>query len=421
METLLNLGLALALGLLVGIERGWQERDAAEGNRIAGIRTFGLVGLLGGLCQLLAGAAGDVLLGLAFLAFALLMAVAHAVEARVSNDYGVTSLVATLITFVLGALSVRGQHSVAASGAVVTAVILSLKPILHDWLERIQPKELAAALKLLLISVVILPVLPDQGFGPWQALNPYELWWLVVLIATLSFAAYCAIKIAGAERGILLTGFLGGLVSSTGVTIHLARRASDTVEQKIFAAGILVASATMFVRMLILTALLNPALSRSLSLPMAAMALCFFGAAAVYASKSGQIAPNAFKMHNPVELRQALQFAMLLATILLATKAVQAWLGEAGLFLLAVISGIADVDAITISLSRWAASDAAIRSATIAVLAAATVNTITKAVLTIVLGGYRIGARVAGAMACGLLIGAGVGWSWLGGYRIGFN
>src|SRR6185503_15259016 len=112
----------------------------------------------------------------------------------------------------------------------------------------------------------------------------------------------CAIKIAGAERGILLTGFLGGLVSSTGVTIHLARRASDTVEQKILAAGILVASATMFVRMLILTALLNPALSRSLSLPMAAMALCFFGAAAVYARKSGQIAPNAFKMHNPVEL-----------------------------------------------------------------------------------------------------------------------
>ena len=179
MQTLIDLGLALALGLLVGVERGWQERGAAEGSRIAGIRTFGLIGLLGGLWQLLAGGAGDVLLGLAFLAFALLMVIAHAAEARVSNDYGVTTLVATLITFVLGALSVRGQQGVAASGAVVTAVILSLKPMLHHWLERIEPNELAAALKLLLISVVILPVLPDQGFGPWQALNPYELWWLV--------------------------------------------------------------------------------------------------------------------------------------------------------------------------------------------------------------------------------------------------
>jgi len=421
MDTLLNLGLALALGLLVGIERGWQERDAAEGNRVAGIRTFGLVGLLGGLSQLLAGTAGDVLLGLVFLAFALLMAVAHAIEARVTKDYGVTTLVATLITFILGALSVRGQHSVAASGAVVTAVILSLKPLLHHWLERIEPKELAAALKLLLISVVILPVLPDEGFGPWQALNPYELWWLVVLIATLSFAAYCAIKIAGAGRGILLTGFLGGLVSSTAVTIHLSRLASKGVEQKILAAGILVASATMFLRILFVTALLNPALSQSLSLPMAAMALCFFGAAAVNARKRGQIAPDAFKMHNPVELRQALQFALLLAVILLATKAVQAWLGEAGIFLLAIISGVGDVDAITISLSRWAANDAAIRSATIAVLAAAMVNTVTKAVLTAVLGGYRIGVRVAGAMAGGLLIGAGLAWSWLDGYRIGFN
>jgi uncharacterized membrane protein (DUF4010 family) len=413
METLLNLGLALALGLLVGVERGWQEREAAEGSRIAGIRTFGLIGLLGGLWQLLAGGAGDVLLGLAFLAFALLMVIAHAAEARVSNDYGVTTLVATLITFVLGALSVRGQHGVAASGAVVTAVILSLKPILHHWLERIEPNELAAALKLLLISVVILPVLPDQGFGPWQALNPYELWWLVVLIASLSFAAYCAIKIAGAERGILLTGFLGGVVSSTGVSVHLARLASEGVEQKILAAGILVASATMFVRMLFLTALLNPALSQSLSLPLAAMALWLFGAAAVNARPSEQTVIDPLKLRNPVELGQALQFGLLLAAIVMAAKAAQAWFGDTGIFLLAVISGVADVDAITVTLSRWAGSDASIRSASMAVLAAAMVNTGTKAVLTAVIGGYGIGSQVAWPLGISLLVGATAAWKFI--------
>lgn len=412
METLLNLGLALALGLLVGVERGWQEREASEGSRIAGIRTFGLIGLLGGLWQLLAGGAGDVLLGLAFLAFALLMVIAYAAEARVSKDYGVTTLVATLITFVLGALSVRGQHGVAASGAVVTAVILSLKPILHHWLERIEPNELAAALKLLLISVVILPILPDQGFGPWQALNPYELWWLVVLIATISFAAYCAVKIAGAKRGILLTGFLGGLVSSTGVSIHLARLAAPA-KHKILTAGILVASATMFVRVFFVTAVLNPALSRSLSLPMIAIALWLFGAAAVNARKSEQTVIDPFKLRNPVELGQALQFGLLLAAIVLAAKAAQAWFGDTGIFLLAVISGVADVDAITVTLSRWADSDASIRSASIAVLAAAMVNTVTKAVLTAVIGGYGIGSQVAWPLAISLLVGATAAWKFI--------
>ena len=125
-------------------------------------------------------------------------------------------MIAALITFTLGALSVRGEH--AATAAVPTTIILSLKPVLHRWLQHIERQELTAALKLLLISLVVLPVLPDRGYGPWLALNPHELWWLVVLIAVRSFAAYCAVKIAGPEQGILLAGFLGGLVSSTGVS-----------------------------------------------------------------------------------------------------------------------------------------------------------------------------------------------------------
>jgi uncharacterized membrane protein (DUF4010 family) len=150
---------------------------------------------------------------------------------------------------------------------------------LHRWLQHIERQELTAALKLLLISLVVLPVLPDRGYGPWLALNPHELWWLVVLIAVISFAAYCAVKIAGPERGILLAGFLGGLVSSTGVSLHLARLAAEGIQRNIIAAGILVASATMFVRVLFLAAVLNPGLAKLLSLPEFAMALWLCAAA----------------------------------------------------------------------------------------------------------------------------------------------
>jgi uncharacterized membrane protein (DUF4010 family) len=146
-------------------------------------------------------------------------------------------------------------------------------------LQHIERQELTAALKLLLISLVVLPVLPDRAYGPWLALNPHELWWLVVLIAVISFAAYCAVKIAGPEQGILLAGFLGGLVSSTGVSLHLARLAAEGIQRNIIAAGILVASATMFVRVLVLAAVLNPGLAKSLSLPTLAMALWLCAAA----------------------------------------------------------------------------------------------------------------------------------------------
>jgi uncharacterized membrane protein (DUF4010 family) len=175
----------------------------------------------------------------------------------------------------------------------------------------------------------------------------------------------------------------------------------------------LVASATMFVRMLFLTALLNPALSQSLSLPLAAMALWLFGAAAVNARPSEQTVIDPLKLRNPVELGQALQFGLLLAAIVMAAKAAQAWFGDTGIFLLAVISGVADVDAITVTLSRWAGSDASIRSASMAVLAAAMVNTGTKAVLTAVIGGYGIGSQVAWPLGISLLVGATAAWKFI--------
>jgi uncharacterized membrane protein (DUF4010 family) len=411
LDTLFSLGLALFLGLLVGVERGWQERAAAEGSRIAGIRTFGLIGLLGGLWELLSRSMGDALLGFAFLGFVLLMAISHVAEARVSKDYGITTIVASLITFVLGALAGRGQHAVAAAGAVVTTILLSLKPALHRWLESIEPDELAAALKLLLVSVVILPVLPDKGYGPWGAINPYEIWWLVVLMAAISFAAYCAVRIAGAEKGVLLTGLLGGLVSSTAVTIQLARLAGRAKQPRFLAAGVLVASGIMFIRVLLVATIVNYDLFRPLSLPLILMAFAIVGLAVF--SCLWQSEPKAFgplHFRNPVELLQAAQFGAFLAIVLVLTKAIMIWRGDAGVYFLAGISGIADVDAITISLSRLAGSDIALDVASQAVILTTIVNTITKSILVFILGGPKMGWQVAWPLSIGLAIGALAAW-----------
>jgi uncharacterized membrane protein (DUF4010 family) len=411
-EAFIGLSLALALGLLIGVERGWQARTAAEGSRIAGIRTFGLIGLLGGLWEILARGRWEIIFGLAFLAFAIVMVVAYVVEARATHTYGVTTTVAALITFVLGALAARGQHEVAATGAVVMTILLSAKPVLHRWVEQIEAAELTAALKLLLISVVVLPVLPDRGFGPWQALNPYQIWWLVVLLAGISFAAYCAMKIVGAERGILLTGFLGGLVSSTAVTLQLSRLARRAQWPHIFTAGILVAGATMFIRMLLVVAIVSPILLRPLVVPLVAMAVTAFAAATGFALNKRAITPlGRLELSNPVELTPALQFAALLAIILFLTKWVGTVFGESGLYPLTAISSLADVDAITISLARLAShGDIPVAGACRAIVLAGAVNTGAKAVLAIFIGGPILGLRVAWPLVLALLIGGALLW-----------
>ncbi|MEQ8193330.1 MAG: MgtC/SapB family protein, partial [Rhodospirillales bacterium] len=184
-----RLGLALGIGLLIGIERGWQFRTEVEGGRIAGARTFTLIGLLGGVWGVLALNVHVAILGAAFLGFSALLVTAYIFNLRHSAkpDLGITTEVATLLTFALGALAVLGDMILAAAAAVVTVAVLDIKARMHGWIETITKYELDAAIKLLLISVVLLPLLPDKGFGPGQVLNPFTIWWMVVLIASLSF------------------------------------------------------------------------------------------------------------------------------------------------------------------------------------------------------------------------------------------
>jgi uncharacterized membrane protein (DUF4010 family) len=404
-DALPSLAIALAAGLIVGMERGWVERGGAEGSRLAGVRTFALIGLLGGLWELL-GNGNPLLFGFAFFGFAVVMAVAHFAEARDDHDYGITTVVAALITFVLGAVAVRGQHVAAAAGAVVVATLLSLKPVLHGWLARIEQEELSAALKLMLISIVVLPLIPDRGYGPWEAINPYRLWWFVVLLSAISFAAYVAVKIGGPKHGILWTGVLGGLISSTGVTVQLSRLSKKAEQQNVIAAGILVSCGTMFLRVLLVVAFVNRDLLLRLVLPFLVMALPLYLAAFYFARQGSPASVEPLSHRNPLEIVQALKFGVLLAVILLASKALQVYWGSSGLHLAAIATGLADVDAITISIARMTSGGLPLETAAIAATLAAMANTLTKGVLSGSIGGKILGTKILFPVAVALAGGA---------------
>lgn len=409
LQTLERLGLALAVGLLIGLERGWRERTAAEGTRVAGIRTFGLIGLGGGLAALLTGPVIGLAFGLVFLGFAALL-IASYLGALRPGDVGATTTVAALVTFLLGAMAVSGEMAIAAAGAVVTAVLLTAKPTLHRWLERIEYPELVAALKLLLISVVMLPVLPNRTVDPWDALNPYEIWWMVVLIASISFCGYVAVRIAGAERGVMLTGLLGGLTSSTSVTVSLARLSRQNPgADRLLAAGATAACAMMLPRVLIVIGLLNRPLLLLLVLPFTAAAVATYGGAVLlWRRPSGDVGPAALRFENPFEFWVALRFGLLLAGILLLARLLPNWFGEAGLYLLAALSGLGDVDAIALSMARWGSDSVSMATAAVAVAIAVLANTATKIGLAFFIGGIGFFRRLAIILGAAALAGAAV-------------
>lgn len=403
-----RLALALAIGLLIGFERGWHSRDDHGGARVAGLRTFGVLGLFGGLCALLEGDAGTVALAVGFLAVGALTVVSWRRTADRTQDLGMTTEIAALATFALGALAVSGEMQVAAAAGVVLATLLGIKPVLHGMVRRVDRIELYAVFKLLLISVVLLPVLPDRGLGPWNALNPYTLWWMVVLIAGISFLGYFALKIGGRRHGIALAAFAGGLASSTAVTISFARLAkAEPDASRLLAAGIVLSCTTMFPRAGLVASAIEPGLAGILGWPVAAATLAGLGGAAILwrtAPAQGTEAPLALR--NPFELGMALKFGALLAAIALLSHALAEWFGDAGLYGLAVASGLADVDAITLTLARESGAGVTLDMAAAGIMLAMASNTVVKSCLAGFEGGRRIALPVGIALAGSLAAGA---------------
>ncbi|MEW6444831.1 MAG: MgtC/SapB family protein [Pseudomonadota bacterium] len=404
-----QLGIALAVGMLIGAERGWHDRAALEGQRVAGIRTFALAGLLGGLIGLLSGPLTPVFAGIAFASFAALIVASYWLSSiRDPTERGITTEVALLLTLSLGLLSTLGYPLVASATAVIVTILLGLKSVLHAWLERLSADELQAAMKFLLISVVMLPLLPNQGYGPWQALNPHVIWWMVVLVSALSFLGYFAIKLTDSRRGIMLTGLLGGLISSTAVTLSLSRHAAKGLyPPRILAAGVLAGCAIMFPRVLIEASAINPELLTPLLLPLLIMLLSMLGGAwLLWRRHAPDEASEGHRAEqNPFELGPALKFGLLLALIMLFASGAHAHFGDRGLYAVALVSGVVDVDALTLSTARLSLQDLPLETARNAILIAAFTNTLIKIALSMLVGGLALGWRTTSIGLISILLG----------------
>lgn len=407
-----RLAVALAIGLIIGIERGWKQRGEAEGERAAGLRTHALAGLLGGIWGALAlntGQAGVIAVALAFAAFTAAIAVFRYREMVHDKTFGATTVVAAMLAFALGALAVTGDRTAAAAAGVATAMLLALKAALHEWVKRLTWEELRAGLILLAMSVILLPLLPDRELGPWFPVNPHEIWLLTILIAALSFAGYVAIRVAGPSVGVLLSGLAGGLVSSTAVTLSMARLArADGERGNIFAAGVLVASAIMMLRVLVIVGIVNIGLLASLAPPLLLSALTLAGIAGYLANWGHEDCPvgKPLALQNPFELRVVLEFGALLAVIMAAAKLLSGWAGSEGAIALAAISGLIDVDAISISLAQLAPQGLAPPGAVTAILVAVVANSLTKVALGTTAGGLKFGKVVARGTVASLAVGA---------------
>jgi uncharacterized membrane protein (DUF4010 family) len=408
-----GLAIALAIGLLIGAEREWSQRQEETERVMAGIRTFGLLGLLGAVAVLLANFLGPLAWVVMFAGVVALVVAGYIAESRATGDWGMTTEVAMLLTFGLGVLSASGQFALAAGLGVLVAGLLSLKGILHTQVHRLKPQEISGALALLFISVVMLPLLPDRAMGPFGIFNPYVVWWMVVAITGLGFAAYVSVRVAGERGGLLLTAALGGVVSSTAMTLTLARMAPTLARPDTLSAGLLLTSALMFPRVLIVSGALAPAIVPILIWPLALATLSYLVGAAWLAWRGLHVSDGsansiATNLQNPFEIGSALRFTVLLVGIMFAVELARYYFGDSGVRVMAAISGAADVDAINLSLSRLAGNELTVALASQGILIAAFSNSLVKLLLGWGIGGHAIGLRTAPFVFLSML--AVVGW-----------
>jgi uncharacterized membrane protein (DUF4010 family) len=356
---------AMLCGALIGMQREFVGQREPRPS-FAGVRTLTLIALLGALATQLAERVGWWVACIAFLGLVVLVSVSHIL--RPSEDPGLTTEVVSLLTFLVGVTMVEGAAQIAVAVTIVITGLLSIKRPLHEFARRLSEADVNATLKFAIVSLVILPLLPNRAFGPYDVLNPYTIWLMVVLISGISFLGYILIQLAGPTRGLLLTGLLGGLVSSTAVTLSAAQRsrAGEGVTGAL-ALSALVASTVLFPRTLIV-------------------------ASVVLARRVGHGGPSKppLEFTNPFLLREAIRFGVLFAGVLVVVHLAQQFLGAAGLYLTAVASGFADIDAIVLSMARMSAAGTPALLAARTIVVAIMANTAVKCAILWLFGNRAV-------------------------------
>ncbi|MFA6024607.1 MAG: MgtC/SapB family protein [Candidatus Gracilibacteria bacterium] len=393
-----NLGLALLLGSLIGIERE-RNHNEVDGHQFGGIRTLSLISVFGYLVFMFF--SDSIIFPVVTAGFLLLLVASYVMSSYIARDTGATTEIAGLFTYFIGVLMAMGETLIATVICLVVVTLLYFKQTLHAFAHKIAKEELYDALKFVAIAFVVLPLLPNMAYGPLEVLNPYQIWLMVVLISTISFVSYIAIKIVGPKRGIGISGFLGGLISSTAVSMSLSvlsKKSSKIVNPFVFA--IVLASSAMFFRVLITVGVLHRALLEGLAVPLGLMGILGLLFAAYFWSKkdSGavkEVSIEALHLESPFRLWPAVQFGLLFAGLLFISKFAAGVLGTQGVYLTAFLSGIFDVDAITVSMVNLHKTGALTDlTATTAILLAVVTNTLSKAGIVLFFGSKQVGWRV---------------------------
>lgn len=385
-----RLGVALAIGLLVGMERGWRDRDQPDGSRTAGLRTFGIIGFLGGLFALLSQQMGaPVIFGFGFTGVAALYGLFQFHEAQHDDTFSVTGVMAGLAVFVLGGLAVLGQVQVAAAGAAALAALLAGRENLHSALRRLSWIELRSALVLAVMTMIILPLLPNRTVDPWGGFNPREIWFFTVLIATISFAGYIAVRVLGPSRGILVSALAGALASSTAVTVALARMAGGGAQVRPLVGAATLAGSVSLMRVLVVIALLRREVVELVAVPALVAAAVLVGAGLWLLARGAEPGQPSDPLRNPFELRALLIFAGMFALVSTASAAVAMRYGGSGLAVSAGLSGWFDVDVAVLSVLRVTSPVVPMTAITGAILAALAANGLGRLSLAALAGPVR--------------------------------
>jgi uncharacterized membrane protein (DUF4010 family) len=406
MDAFQRLSLALAIGILVGIERGWQEREAAPGKRVAGIRTYGLSSFLGGFCGFLQPWTGPILPTVIFAFFCVTVLVFGRIQATREEDYSATGTIAAITVFALGFGAVVADMTVIAASAVAMTALLAAREPLHGFLRKLTWLELRAALILLTMTVVILPILPNKTVDPWQTINPFELWMMTILVGAVSFAGYILIKLGGARAGILLTGASGGIVSSTTLTLSFARQSTQVPAlAPMLSAGAMLAGAVSLTRALLICGVIAPAVLKELapSLGPAAAMLAIGGAVAGWSRHAGE--GTDFSPRNPLEVMVVIRFAVILAIVTILTRMTLLVFGTQSLMALAFITGLGDLDAITLSVAKLSSIQVPADASAHAIAVAAFANLLAKTILAASMGSTAYAGRLAIASGVAILAG----------------
>ena len=390
-------GLAIAIGAAVGVERHWRERDAPEGARIAGIRTFTLIGTTGGLAGLLdAGLSPGSLSGLIVASFLIAIAAVllrfGLMEARAERSFSATTVIAGITTFGLGALAVTGDMAVASGAGAAVVTVLASREFLHGAIRRLTWMELRSAVILLAMSFVLLPLIPADPYGPFGGVSPRSLVILVILLASISYTGYVAVRLIGGGRGDLVAGAVGGLVSSTATTLAMARQSELAANAAGPSSGAMAAGSVSLIRTALVLFALAPALAERL-VPglLVAAGIMLVGAIALVARTGPS---RADLPGNPFELSQVIKMALLITVIAFIARAASQIFGDGGLYLVSGLTALADVDAMTVTVAGMLPGlplDVAITAAGIAI----TANMLAKVVYAAAVGSRGFALRLA--------------------------